>query len=160
MDIVDTNIDMACMAPQALQRLGQSGRGQCLVRSSIRVRGVPTQQSRASETARFTMNMFRTVRIAGFLTTWKRRMLIVLQGLGTSRLRLILIMHPCARLLEMHARMLIDVGSFCGVFRVPYPVKFIGWPSNNNFSNCNSIIIVINPKFHAYMYVLEIKRLL
>lgn len=71
-EIVDTKIDMAWMAPQALQRLGQSGRGQCLVSSSMRVRGVPTQQTSASETARLTMNMFRAVRITGFLTTWKK----------------------------------------------------------------------------------------
>jgi hypothetical protein len=71
MEIVDTKIDIAWIAPQALQRQGQSGRGQCFVRSSIRVRGVPTQQTSASETARFTINMFLAVLITGFLTTWK-----------------------------------------------------------------------------------------
>lgn len=59
------------MAPQALHKLGQSGRGQCFVSNSIRVSGVPTQQTNASDTARLTMNMFRAVLITGFLTTCK-----------------------------------------------------------------------------------------
>lgn len=74
MEIVDTKIDIACMAPQALHKLGQSGSGQCLVRSSMRVSGVPTQHTRASETARLTMNMFRAVLITGFLTTCNKVM--------------------------------------------------------------------------------------
>lgn len=69
MEIVETNIDIACIAPQALQRLGQSGNGQCLVKSSINVSGVPTQQTSASDTAKLTMNILRAVRITGFLTT-------------------------------------------------------------------------------------------
>lgn len=68
-EIVETNIEIACIAPQALHRLGQSGKGQCLVKSSIKVRGVPTQHTKASETARFAMNMLRAVLITGFLTT-------------------------------------------------------------------------------------------
>lgn len=68
-DIVETNIDIACIAPQALHRLGQSGNGQCFVSNSISVSGVPTQQTNASDTARLTMNMLRAVRITGFLTT-------------------------------------------------------------------------------------------
>lgn len=69
MDIVETKMLMAWREPIILQMKGLFPRGKCLVRISIKVKGMVTVQRRRSETAKLTINMLRGVLIAGFLTT-------------------------------------------------------------------------------------------
>lgn len=68
-DIVETKMLIAWRHEIILQMKGLFPKGKCLVRISIRVRGLVTVHSRRSETAKFTINMLRGVLIAGFLTT-------------------------------------------------------------------------------------------
>jgi hypothetical protein len=69
MEIVETKMLVACRGPTILQMNTLFPRGKYLVMISIKVRGITTVHNSRSETAKFKMNMFLGVRIAGLRIT-------------------------------------------------------------------------------------------
>lgn len=71
MEIVETNVLVACIVPTSLHSSSLLPSGKYTVRISMSVSGIVNVHSNMSEIARFTINILRGVRIAGFRTTDK-----------------------------------------------------------------------------------------
>ena len=69
MDMVDTNMEMACRLPTILHKKGELPSCHVLDNTSIIVSGMVTTQRSRSDTARLIMKTLRTVRMAGCRTT-------------------------------------------------------------------------------------------